>query len=34
MVYPNEVVEKELAIPATTRNWDTISKIHNILGGS
>ncbi len=34
MVYPNEVVEKELAIPATTRNWDTISKIHNILRGS
>lgn len=34
MVYPNEVVEKELAIPATTRNWDTISKIHEILGGS
>jgi uncharacterized protein (DUF1697 family) len=31
MVYPNEVVEKELAISATTRNWDTISKIYNIL---
>jgi uncharacterized protein (DUF1697 family) len=31
MVYPNEVVEKELAVPATTRNWDTIDKIHNIL---
>ena len=34
MVYPNEVVEKQLAIPATTRNWDTISKIYNILQGS
>jgi uncharacterized protein (DUF1697 family) len=34
MVYPNEVVEKELAIPATTRNWDTISKIHEILRSS
>ena len=34
MVYPNEVVEKELTIPATTRNWDTISKINNILRGS
>jgi len=34
MVYPNEVVEKELAIPATTRNWDTIAKIYEILGSS
>lgn len=33
IVYPNEVVEKELAITATTRNWDTISKIHDILRG-
>ncbi len=33
MVYPNEVVEKELAIPATTRNWDTILKIDNLLRG-
>lgn len=31
MVYPNEVVEKELGIPATTRNWATISKIDDIL---
>lgn len=31
LVYPNEVVEKKLAIPATTRNWDTISKICDIL---
>ncbi len=34
MVYPNEVVEKELAISATTRSWDTISKIREILEGS
>lgn len=33
LVYPNEVVEKRLAIAATTRNWDTISKIHEILQG-
>lgn len=31
MVYPNEVLEKELAILATTRNWQTLSKIHGIL---
>lgn len=34
MVYPNEVVEKQLAIPATTRNWDTILKIHRLLQGA
>jgi uncharacterized protein (DUF1697 family) len=33
LLYPNEVVEKQLAIAATTRNWDTITKIHNILRG-
>lgn len=33
LLYPNEVVEKQLAIAATTRNWDTISKIHQILQG-
>lgn len=31
MIYPNEVVEKKLGIPATTRSWDTISKIHDVL---
>jgi uncharacterized protein (DUF1697 family) len=31
MVYPNEVVEKQFAVPATTRNWGTISKVHDIL---
>ena len=34
LVYPNAVVEKELAISATTRNWDTISKIVNLLQNS
>ncbi len=34
MVYPNEVVEKELAISATTRSWNTMSKIREILEGS
>ncbi len=32
-VYPNEVVEKQLGVPATTRNWDTISAICDILKG-
>jgi uncharacterized protein (DUF1697 family) len=31
IAYPNEVVEKHLAVPATTRNWDTISKVCKIL---
>lgn len=31
VVYPNEVVEREFAIPATTRNWDTFSKICDVL---
>ena len=34
LVYPNAVVEKGLAISATTRNWDTISKIVNLLQNS
>lgn len=34
MVYPNEVVERKLAIAATTRNWSAISKIHEILRDS
>ncbi|MGH2570589.1 MAG: DUF1697 domain-containing protein [bacterium] len=33
MLYPNEVVEKELGVSATTRNWDTILKIHEVLRG-
>lgn len=31
MVYPNEVVERELGVPCTTRNWQTIRKINDIL---
>ena len=34
MVYPNEVVEKYLGVSATTRNWNTISTICDILQGS
>lgn len=34
MLYPNEAVEKELGIPATTRGWDTIVKIHGTLRGA
>ncbi len=30
-VYPNEVVEKHLGVPATTRSWNTISTIYGIL---
>ena len=33
-VYPNEVVEKNLGVPATTRNWNTISAICDILKAS
>lgn len=29
--YPNEIVEKRFGVPATTRNWTTITKIHDIL---
>jgi uncharacterized protein (DUF1697 family) len=31
LVYPNEVVEKVLGVSATTRNWNTINAIHDIL---
>jgi hypothetical protein len=27
IVYPNAVVEKQFAVPAATRNWNTISAI-------
>ncbi len=33
LLYPNEVVEKQLGIPATTRNWDTIAKMCMVLKG-
>jgi uncharacterized protein (DUF1697 family) len=29
--YPNAVVEKHFGIPATTRNWNTIVAIHELL---
>jgi uncharacterized protein (DUF1697 family) len=32
-LYPNEVVEKSLGVSATTRNWNTISTICDILEG-
>jgi len=31
IVYPNEVVEKAFGVPATTRSWDTLLKIHALL---
>ena len=34
VVYPNEVVEKNLGVSATTRNWNTVSAICDILKGS
>jgi uncharacterized protein (DUF1697 family) len=33
LVYPNEVVEKRLGVPATTRNWNTVTAICEILQG-
>jgi uncharacterized protein (DUF1697 family) len=33
VVYPNEVVEKNFGVPATTRNWDTVLAICAILQG-
>lgn len=32
--YPNEVVERLLGIAATTRSWNTIEAIHNVLAES
>jgi uncharacterized protein (DUF1697 family) len=31
ILYPNAVVEKHFGIPATTRNWNTITSINDIL---
>lgn len=31
LVYPNEVVEKKLGVSATTRNWNTIAALCEIL---
>jgi uncharacterized protein (DUF1697 family) len=33
VVYPNEVVEKQLGVSATTRNWNTIAAICDVLKG-
>ncbi|HEV2045675.1 MAG TPA: DUF1697 domain-containing protein [Chthoniobacterales bacterium] len=30
-LYPNQIVEKQFSIPATTRNWNTIQKVAQIL---
>jgi uncharacterized protein (DUF1697 family) len=32
ILYPNEVVEKQFGVPATTRNWNTITAICAVLG--
>ena len=32
LIYPNEVVEKRFGVPATTRNWNTIVAVCEILG--
>jgi len=34
VVYPNEFVEKNLGVSATTRNWNTIAAICDILRGN
>jgi uncharacterized protein (DUF1697 family) len=31
LIYPNEVVEKHFGVPATTRNWNTVEAICEIL---
>jgi uncharacterized protein (DUF1697 family) len=31
ILYPNEVVEKRFGAPATTRNWNTVSAICDVL---
>lgn len=31
LLYPNEVVERQLGVAATTRNWTTIVKLHEAL---
>jgi uncharacterized protein (DUF1697 family) len=31
LVYPNEVVERQLGVTATTRNWNTVCAICDIL---
>jgi uncharacterized protein (DUF1697 family) len=31
LIYPNEVVEKTFGVPATTRNWNTINAVCDVL---
>jgi uncharacterized protein (DUF1697 family) len=33
LIYPNEVVEKNFAVAATTRNWNTVEAICEVLKG-
>lgn len=33
LVYPNEVVERHFGVPATTRNWNTVCAICDVLKG-
>jgi hypothetical protein len=32
ILYPNEVVEKHFGVAATTRGWNTITAIGELLG--
>ena len=32
-LYPNAIVEKQFGVPATTRSWNTIEKVAEILRG-
>ena len=34
LLYPNAVVEKKLGVSATTRNWNTISAVCEVLKGT
>jgi uncharacterized protein (DUF1697 family) len=31
-VYPNAIIEKQLGVSATTRNWNTIESLRTVLG--
>jgi uncharacterized protein (DUF1697 family) len=31
-LYPNQVIEKEFGVATTTRSWNTILKVAEILG--
>jgi uncharacterized protein (DUF1697 family) len=34
VVYPNEVVEREFKVPATTRWWETVEQVYRMLEGA